>query len=313
MIRIAVGSIFKHDRFRIVGSHLIYLHYTKFYGMEMMKRKWPAIKNWTNQDVLDRENLEMLKGKIGLVELIEDDDKEDENEKDAEKRKLRELIYKIIKEKFERVLKEKREPEDLLKEYMDMDELFSRDEKLQLFVKRFQEEFTIGLRKDEDRAGTSAIGYKDGVNVEADNTDVNVTDNTTAIEEDEMERAAKKSAKEAAKKTAKEAKEKAEKRLKKKKKKHAERKQIEKKQAEMQKAAAKKSKEDEMQAVADAKLKNKMQKDAEAKKQSQAKKKEKITAEATCEKVVEFLRKDRADERIEEALLSTDGQVMFSF
>ncbi|GKF31776.1 hypothetical protein Tco_0101574 [Tanacetum coccineum] len=96
---------------------------------------------------------------------------------------------------------------------MDMDELFSRDEKLQLFVKRFQEEFTIGLRKDEDRAGTSAIGYKDGVNVEADNTDVNVTDNTTAIEEDEMERAAKKSAKEAAKKTAKEAKEKAEKRL----------------------------------------------------------------------------------------------------
>ncbi|GJS17856.1 hypothetical protein Tco_0412328 [Tanacetum coccineum] len=81
----------------------------------------------------------------------------------------------------------------------------------------------------------------------------------------------------------------------------------------MQKAVAKKSKEDEMQAVADAKLKNKMQKDAEAKKQSQAKKKEKNKAEATAEKVVEFLRKDRADERIEEALLSTDGQVMFSF
>ncbi|GJS17855.1 hypothetical protein Tco_0412327 [Tanacetum coccineum] len=132
----------------------------------------------------------MLKGKIGLVELIEDNDKQDENEKDVEKRKLRETI----EEKFERVLKEKRELEDLLKEYMDMDELFVGDEKLQLFVKRFQEKFTTRLRKDEDRKGTSVVGHKDGVNVEADNTDVNVTDNTdntAAIEEDEMERAAK--------------------------------------------------------------------------------------------------------------------------
>ncbi|GJS38078.1 200 kDa antigen p200 [Tanacetum coccineum] len=127
----------------------------------MMKRKWPAIKNWTNKDVLDRENLEMLKGKIGLVELIEDDDKQDENEKDAEKRKLRELIYETIEEKFERVLKEKRELEDLLKEYMDMDELFIGDEKLQLFVKSFQEEFTTRLRKDEDRTGTSVVGHKE--------------------------------------------------------------------------------------------------------------------------------------------------------
>nr|GFB58910.1 hypothetical protein [Tanacetum cinerariifolium] len=42
---------------------LIYLHYTK------------------------------IDGQIGLVEVIEDDDKKDENEKDAEKRKLREVNY----------------------------------------------------------------------------------------------------------------------------------------------------------------------------------------------------------------------------
>nr|GFB13161.1 hypothetical protein [Tanacetum cinerariifolium] len=37
------------------------------------------------QDVVDRENFEMSKGHIGLVEVIEDDDKEDENEKGADK------------------------------------------------------------------------------------------------------------------------------------------------------------------------------------------------------------------------------------
>ncbi|GJS38747.1 hypothetical protein Tco_0563790 [Tanacetum coccineum] len=41
----------------------------------------------------------MSKGQIGLVEVIEDDDKEDENEKDAEKRKLRE-VTKWLKAKM---------------------------------------------------------------------------------------------------------------------------------------------------------------------------------------------------------------------
>ncbi|GJZ63608.1 hypothetical protein Tco_0620029, partial [Tanacetum coccineum] len=69
---------------------LIYLHYTKIDGMVMMQRKWPALRNWTSQDAVDRENFEMYKGRIGLVKVIEDDDNEDENEKDSEKRKLRE-------------------------------------------------------------------------------------------------------------------------------------------------------------------------------------------------------------------------------
>nr|GEZ03004.1 hypothetical protein [Tanacetum cinerariifolium] len=62
---------------------------------------------------------------IGLVEVIEDDDKEDENEKDVEKRE-------------------------------------SGDEKLPLYVKKFQKEFTIGLRKDNARAGNSGVGNEDG-------------------------------------------------------------------------------------------------------------------------------------------------------
>ncbi|GJV92453.1 hypothetical protein Tco_1540266 [Tanacetum coccineum] len=44
-----------------------------------------------SQDAVDRENFEMYKARIGLVEVIEDDDNEDENEKDTEKRKLREV------------------------------------------------------------------------------------------------------------------------------------------------------------------------------------------------------------------------------
>nr|GFA84450.1 200 kDa antigen p200 [Tanacetum cinerariifolium] len=72
---------------------LIYLHYMKIDGLVMMQRKWPTIRNWTSHDVVDRENFKMSKGQIGLVEVIEDDDKEDENEKDAEKQKLREVSY----------------------------------------------------------------------------------------------------------------------------------------------------------------------------------------------------------------------------
>nr|GEZ34318.1 200 kDa antigen p200 [Tanacetum cinerariifolium] len=52
------------------------------------------------------------------------------------------LIYETIEEKFESVLKEKRELEDMLKENMEMHELFYDDEKFELFVKNFKEEFT---------------------------------------------------------------------------------------------------------------------------------------------------------------------------
>ncbi|GJW33740.1 hypothetical protein Tco_0053772 [Tanacetum coccineum] len=41
-------------------------------------------------DAVDKENFKMSKGRIGLVEVIEDDDNDDGNEKDAEKQKLRE-------------------------------------------------------------------------------------------------------------------------------------------------------------------------------------------------------------------------------
>nr|GFB44062.1 hypothetical protein [Tanacetum cinerariifolium] len=40
-----------------------------------------------------KENCEMSKCQIGMVKVIEDDDKEDKNEKDAMKRKLREASY----------------------------------------------------------------------------------------------------------------------------------------------------------------------------------------------------------------------------
>ncbi|GJZ03383.1 hypothetical protein Tco_0536658 [Tanacetum coccineum] len=161
---------------------LIYLHYTKIDGMVMMQRKWPAIRNWTSQDAVDRENFEMSKGQIGLVEVIEDDDKEDENEKDAEKQKLRELVYETIEEKFQNVLKEKTELEHMLKEYMEMDELFSGDEKLTLYVKKFKEEFTKGFRKDEERAGTSGVGNDDDNEDGADNNEVDVTEENEATE-----------------------------------------------------------------------------------------------------------------------------------
>ncbi|GKC69693.1 hypothetical protein Tco_1115576 [Tanacetum coccineum] len=136
------------------------------------------INDFDCHDAMDRENFEMSKGRIGLVEVIEDDDKEDENEKDAEKRKLRELVYETIEEKFQNVLKEKTELEHLLKEYMEMDELFSGDEKLTLYVKKFKEEFTKGFRKDEEREGTSAVGNEDG----ADNNEVDVAEENEATE-----------------------------------------------------------------------------------------------------------------------------------
>ncbi|GJV41591.1 hypothetical protein Tco_1420031 [Tanacetum coccineum] len=112
--------------------YLIYLHYTKIYGMVMMQ-------------------------------FFKDDDNEDENEKDAEKRKLREL-------------------EHLLKEYTEMDELFSGDERLTLYLKKFKEEFTKGFRKDEERAGTSGVGNGDGNEDGADNNEVDVEEENEQTE-----------------------------------------------------------------------------------------------------------------------------------
>ncbi|GKC85509.1 hypothetical protein Tco_1141226 [Tanacetum coccineum] len=161
---------------------LIYLHYMKIDGMVTIQRKWPALRNWTSQDAMDRENFEMSKGHIGLVEVIEDDDNEDENEKDVEKRKLRELVYETIEEKFQNVLKEKMELEHLLKEYTDMDELFSRDERLTLYVRKFKEEFTKGFCNDEDRAGTSGVGNGDDNEDGADNNEVDVAEENEATD-----------------------------------------------------------------------------------------------------------------------------------
>ncbi|GJZ81167.1 hypothetical protein Tco_0646161 [Tanacetum coccineum] len=131
---------------------LIYLHYTKFDSMVTMPRKWPAIKNWTNQEVIDREILEMNAGEFGKVEFIEDDDEGNANETEIEKQKLRE---------FQTVLKEKKELDDLLKENMELDELFNGDEKLALFVERFKKEFNKGMDKDENQAGTSGSVHWD--------------------------------------------------------------------------------------------------------------------------------------------------------
>nr|GEV74956.1 hypothetical protein [Tanacetum cinerariifolium] len=134
--------------------------------------------NWTSQDAVDKENFEMFKGQIGLVEVIKDDDKKDENEKDAAKQKLKELVYETIEEKFQNILKEKTELEQLLKEYIEIDELFNGDEKLTLYVKKFKEEFTKGFCKDEERVGTSSVGNDDG----ADNNKVDVTEENEATE-----------------------------------------------------------------------------------------------------------------------------------
>ncbi|GKB26283.1 hypothetical protein Tco_0865684 [Tanacetum coccineum] len=59
-------------------------------GIPMGKNKLES-DSPRDQDAVDRENFEMSKGRIGLVEVIEDDDNEDENEKDTQKRKLREV------------------------------------------------------------------------------------------------------------------------------------------------------------------------------------------------------------------------------
>ncbi|GJW00066.1 hypothetical protein Tco_1555317, partial [Tanacetum coccineum] len=216
---------------------LIYLHYTKCDGMVMIPRKWPAIRNWTSQDAIDREIFEICQGKFGLVDVIEENE-ETRNESEVEKQKLKELIYETIEAKFETVLKEKRELKYMLKENIEMHELFYEDEKFELFVKKFKEEFTTGLNRDENQAGTRGarhgngnddVGYAGHCNDEDDVGHANDEDDDEAAEEKEAneatkkkeeaeklaaankKEAAKKSTKQAAKKNAKEAKEKAEK------------------------------------------------------------------------------------------------------
>ncbi|GJW27279.1 hypothetical protein Tco_0041090 [Tanacetum coccineum] len=48
------------------------------------------IRNYTNHDAIDRETLEMHKGKFGLAKVIQENDKETENETEVEKQKLKE-------------------------------------------------------------------------------------------------------------------------------------------------------------------------------------------------------------------------------
>nr|GEU91868.1 ulp1 protease family, C-terminal catalytic domain-containing protein [Tanacetum cinerariifolium] len=226
----------------------------------------------------------MSKGQIGLVEVIEDDDKEDENEKDAEKQKLRELVYETIEEKFQNVLKEKTEFNHLLKEYMEMDELFSGDEKLTLYVKKF----TKGFRKDEERAGTSGVGNDDGNEDGTDNNEVDVAEDNEAIE---MGIDAKISEKEEAEKiAAAKKKEQVEKLAAAKNKEKAEKLAVAKKKEQAEKlAAAKKKEEDEKITVANkeqakklAAIKNK----EEAKKLAATKKEQDEKLAATKNKVV---------------------------
>ncbi|GJT41166.1 hypothetical protein Tco_0941031 [Tanacetum coccineum] len=159
---------------------LVYLQYTKLEDMEITQCKWPGIRNWTYEDLVDREMIEMLNGKIGLVEVLEDDHEENEN---AEKNKLKELIYEVIEEKFQRVLKEKKELEDLLKENLQLDELFNGDEKLGLFVERFKKEFNKGMDIDENNAGSSGAAFWE------DNEDTNMTTlDQNAIEREPAEK-----------------------------------------------------------------------------------------------------------------------------
>nr|GEZ97796.1 200 kDa antigen p200 [Tanacetum cinerariifolium] len=212
---------------------LIYLHYTTCNGMVMISQKWPAIRNWTSKDATDREIFEMCQGRFGLVDVIEENE-ETENESEVKKRTLKELIYETIEAKFESVLKENRELEDMLKENMKMHELFYEDEKFELFVKKFIEEFTTGLNRDENKAGTSGarhgndnddVDYDGHCNDEDDVGHVNHGD----VHANGNDEAAQKEKKEKAEKEA-----------------------TEKKKAKMQKASAKKKEQAEMQAAAEA-------------------------------------------------------------
>jgi hypothetical protein len=52
-------------------------------------RKWPAIKNWSQRLVEQRQYIEMAKEEFGLVMVIEEDDNNEENEN----QKVRQVRY----------------------------------------------------------------------------------------------------------------------------------------------------------------------------------------------------------------------------
>ena len=64
------------------------MHYTQFDEIHV-PRKWPAIKNWSQDLVQKRQDLEMAREQFGLVMVIE----EDENNEENENQKLRQVRY----------------------------------------------------------------------------------------------------------------------------------------------------------------------------------------------------------------------------
>ncbi|GKB93259.1 peptidase C48, SUMO/sentrin/Ubl1 [Tanacetum coccineum] len=196
---------------------------------------------------------------------------------------------------------------------MEMHELFYEDEKFELFVKKFKEEFTTGLNRDENQAGTSGarhgngnddVGYAGHCNDEDDVGHANDEDDDEAAEEKEAneatkkkeeaeklaaankKEAAEKSAKQAAEKNAKEAKEKAEKEA-------AEKAEREIEAAKKNKQAAEKEKKEKAEKEAAEKKKAEMRKAIAEKKEqaemqaaAEAKLKDK-NAEPTAEKGVD--------------------------
>nr|GEX22627.1 hypothetical protein [Tanacetum cinerariifolium] len=197
------------------------------------------------------------------------------------------LIYETIEAKFESVLTEKRELEDMLKEIIEMHELFYEDEKFELFVKKFKKEFTTCLNRDENKAGISGtrhgndnddVDYNGHCNDEDDVGHANHED-VHANEEKEANEATKK--KEEAENLAAEKKEKAEKLAIAKKKEAAEKSSC--KKAKREKIEAAKKNKQAAQKEKNEKAK-KEAKDAEEKKQSPSKKKKINKSEPTAEK-----------------------------
>ena len=64
------------------------MHYTQFEEMDV-PRKWPAIKNWRQDFIEERQEKEMDAQQFGLVMVIE----EDENNQENENQKLRQVRY----------------------------------------------------------------------------------------------------------------------------------------------------------------------------------------------------------------------------
>nr|GEW06834.1 hypothetical protein [Tanacetum cinerariifolium] len=201
-------------------SKLIYLHYTKFDGMVTMRRKWPAIKNWTNQDVSDREILEMNGGEFA---------------------------------KFQTILKEKKELEDLLKENIELDELYNGDEKNR--KKCCRDKAANKAREMRKKAVENKAAEKEA----------------TAKEKEEAEKLAEAKKKEQTEKLAVA-----------KKKEQAEKLVATKKKQEAEKLATTKKEQAEM--LATTKKKEESEKKAAAEKEVAAKKKEKAEKKAAVEK-----------------------------